>query len=89
MLYVEELIGRDTVNTIPPATMDAFRDHGRPRSSLEENLKEARTVMQNLVQAGISMDEITKKLLDDGVRLFADSFDRLLAAVENKRTFMQ
>jgi transaldolase/glucose-6-phosphate isomerase len=89
VLYVEELIGRDTVNTVPPATMDAFREHGRPRGSLEENLDEARTVMQNLAQAGISMDEITKKLLDDGVRLFAESFDRLLAAVEKKRTYMQ
>jgi len=64
VLYVEELIGRDTVNTIPPATMDAFREHGRPRASLEENLEEARTVMKNLAQVGISMDEITKKLLD-------------------------
>jgi transaldolase / glucose-6-phosphate isomerase len=89
VIYVEELIGRDTVNTIPPATMDAFRDHGRPRASLEENLDEARTVMHNLAQAGISMDEITKTLLDDGVRLFAEAFDRLLAAVEKKRTFMQ
>ena len=89
VLYAEELIGRDTVNTIPPATMDAFREHGRPRASLEENLDEAHTVMQNLAQAGISMDEITKKLLDDGVRLFAESFDRLLAAVEKKRTYMQ
>ncbi len=89
VIYVEELIGRDTVNTIPPATMDAFREHGRPRASLEENLDEARMVMKNLAQVGISMDEITKKLLDDGVRLFAESFDRLLAAVEKKRTYMQ
>jgi transaldolase/glucose-6-phosphate isomerase len=89
VIYVEELIGRDTVNTMPPATMDAFRDHGRPRLSLEENLEEARTVMQNLALLGISMDEITKKLLDDGVRLFAEAFDRLLAAVEKKRTYMQ
>jgi transaldolase / glucose-6-phosphate isomerase len=89
VLYVEELIGRDTVNTIPPATMDAFREHGRPRASLEENLDAARTVMQNLAQADISMDEITKKLADDGVRLFAESFDRLLAAVENKWKHVQ
>ncbi len=89
VLYVEELIGRDTVNTMPPATMDAFREHGRPRSSLEENLGEARTVMENLAQVGISMDEITKKLLDEGVRLFAESFDRLLEAVENKRKHLQ
>ena len=89
VLYVEELIGRDTVNTMPPATIDAFREHGCPRASLEENLDEARAVMRNLAQAGISMDEITGKLTDDGVRLFADSFDRLLEAVENKRIHMQ
>ena len=85
VIYVEELIGQHTVNTVPPATMDAFRDHGRPRPSLEENIDDARTVMDTLAQVGISMDEITKKLLDDGVRLFAESFDRLLAAVEKKR----
>jgi transaldolase / glucose-6-phosphate isomerase len=85
VLYVEELIGRDTVNTLPPATLEAFRDHGRPRPSLEESLDEAHTVMQTLPQIGISMDDITKKLLDEGVRLFSESFDRLLAAVEKKR----
>jgi transaldolase/glucose-6-phosphate isomerase len=85
VLYVEELIGQDTVNTVPPATMDAFREHGQPRASLEENLDEARRVMQTLAQVGISMDDITKKLLDDGVRLFSESFDHLLAAVEQKR----
>jgi transaldolase/glucose-6-phosphate isomerase len=85
VLYVEELIGRDTVNTLPPATLDAFREHGHSRPSLEENIDDARAVMETLAQAGISMDEITDKLLDDGVRLFAESFDRLLAAVEKKR----
>jgi transaldolase/glucose-6-phosphate isomerase len=85
VLYVEELIGRDTVNTLPPATLDAFREHGHSRPSLEENIDDARAVMETLAQAGISMDEITDKLLDDGVRLFVESFDRLLAAVEKKR----
>ncbi len=85
VLYVDELIGPQTVNTLPPATMDAFRDHGRPRPSLEENIDEARGIMETLAQTGISMHEITKKLLYDGVRLFADSFDKLLAAVEKKR----
>ncbi|MGD0655327.1 MAG: transaldolase [Thermoguttaceae bacterium] len=89
VLYVEELIGRDTVNTLPPATLDAFREHGRSRPSLEENIDDAREVMETLAQAGISMDEITDKLLDDGVRLFAESFDRLLAAVEKKRIAAQ
>ena len=85
VLYVEELIGPETVNTVPPATMDAFRDHGRPRPSLEEDLEGAFTVMEALAQVGISIKEVTEKLLDDGLRLFADAFDRLLAAVEKKR----
>jgi transaldolase / glucose-6-phosphate isomerase len=84
VIYVEELIGPDTVNTIPPKTLDAFREHGRPRPSLEENLDEARTVMQTLAEVNISMDEVTKKLVNDGVKLFSDAFDRLLAAVDNK-----
>ena len=56
VLYIEELIGKDTVNTIPPATYDAFRDHGRPRSSLTEDVEGARRVMMDLAAAGISMD---------------------------------
>ncbi len=82
VLYVEELIGRDTVNTIPPATFDAFRDHGHPRESLTENLDAAKNVMQTVSKLNISMDEITDKLTDDGVRQFEDAFDKLLAAVE-------
>jgi transaldolase / glucose-6-phosphate isomerase len=85
VLYVEELIGRDTVDTIPPATFDAFRDHGHPRSSLEENLEGARRTMQDLDRAGISMKQATDQLTDEGVKLFAEAFDKLLAAVE-KRT---
>jgi transaldolase/glucose-6-phosphate isomerase len=85
VLYVEELIGPETVNTMPPATMDAFRDHGRPRPSLEEDLEGAFTALDTLAQVGISLKEVTDKLLDDGVRLFADAFDRLLSAVEEKR----
>jgi transaldolase/glucose-6-phosphate isomerase len=84
VLYVEELIGADTVNTIPPATFDAFRDHGRLRQSLTENVASARETMDGLAQAGISMQEVTAKLLDDGVRLFAEAFDKLLAAVDQK-----
>jgi transaldolase/glucose-6-phosphate isomerase len=81
VLYVEELIGKDTVNTIPPATYDAFRDHGVPRASLEEGLEDARTVMQNLAAAGISMDQVTAELLEQGVKLFADAFVKLLGVV--------
>ncbi|MGB8543200.1 MAG: bifunctional transaldolase/phosoglucose isomerase [Candidatus Acidiferrales bacterium] len=83
--YVAELIGPDTVDTIPPATFDAFRDHGKPRASLEENIAAARETMDTLAQVGISMKEATDKLTEDGVKLFADAFDKLLAAV-SKRT---
>ena len=82
VMYVEELIGPDTVDTMPPATVDAFREHGRVRNSLTENVEGAAKVMQDLEQAGISMKEVTDKLTQDGVKLFADAFDKLLATVE-------
>jgi transaldolase/glucose-6-phosphate isomerase len=81
VIYVEELIGPDTVNTMPPATIDAFRDHGLLRNALMEDVPGAATVMQNLARVGISMKEVTDKLTTDGVKLFADAFDKLLAAV--------
>ena len=80
--YVDELIGADTVNTIPPATLDAFRDHGKTRQSLEEDVAGAAETMAALEAAGVSMKEVTDKLLEDGVRLFSEAFDKLLAAVE-------
>ncbi len=80
VMYVEELIGKDTVDTIPPATFDAFRDHGRVRPSLTENVDEAAKVMASLEKAGISMKEVTEKLVVDGVKLFADAFKQLLEA---------
>ncbi|HEX3354407.1 MAG TPA: transaldolase [Terriglobales bacterium] len=82
VLYVEELIGPDTVDTIPPATLDAFRDHGIPRASLTENVEAAHRTMEAVAKVGISMKEVTDKLTDDGVRLFAEAFDKLLEAVE-------
>jgi transaldolase/glucose-6-phosphate isomerase len=82
VMYVEELIGPDTVNTMPPATIDAFRDHGRLRNSLTEDVAGAQNVMDNLARTGISIKEVTSKLTDDGVKLFADAFHKLLAAVE-------
>jgi transaldolase len=85
VLYVEELIGPDTVNTMPPATMDAFRDHGRLRQSLEEDVAAAEAAMSALAKAGISIDQITARLVDDGVRLFAEAADHLYAAVEQRR----
>jgi transaldolase/glucose-6-phosphate isomerase len=82
VLYVEELIGPDTVDTIPPATFDAFRDHGKLRPSLTEDLASAHKTMEAAAKAGISMKEVTDKLTNDGVRLFSEAFDKLLAAVE-------
>jgi transaldolase/glucose-6-phosphate isomerase len=83
--YVAELIGPDTVNTVPPATLAAFRDHGSAHPTLTENVDEARHIMETLENIGISLTEVTDRLLVDGVRLFADAFDRLLGAVEQKR----
>ena len=81
VLYIEELIGKDTVNTIPPATFDAFRDHGKLRASLTENVDDAHKVMANLEAAGISMKQVTDDLVVQGVKLFEDAFTKLLAAI--------
>jgi len=83
VLYVDELIGPDTVNTVPPATLDAFRLHGRPRASLTEDLDGAHRTLDTLEEVGISLDEVTDQLLEDGIRLFAEAFDHLLQAVNH------
>jgi transaldolase/glucose-6-phosphate isomerase len=85
VLYVEELIGPNTINTVPPATLDAFRDHGTPRDSLEENIEDARRALDELAKSGISLDAITAELVKDGVKLFADAADKLYGAVAHKR----
>ncbi|MGY3548647.1 transaldolase/glucose-6-phosphate isomerase [Bradyrhizobium sp. USDA 4472] len=85
VLYVEELIGPDTINTVPPATLDAFRDHGKARDSLEENVDDARRVLEELERSGISLDAITEELVRDGVKQFADAADKLYGAVAHKR----
>src|SRR6202790_2308845 len=85
VLYVEELIGKNTVNTVPPATLDAFRDHGRVRDSLEEDIEGAKGVLAGLEQSGISLDAVTADLVKDGVKQFADAADRLYGAVAHKR----
>jgi transaldolase / glucose-6-phosphate isomerase len=82
VMYVEELIGAQTVDTMPPATVDAFRDHGKLRNSLTEDVAGAQKVMDDLAKAGISIKEVTDKLTTDGVKLFADAFNKLLAVVE-------
>jgi transaldolase/glucose-6-phosphate isomerase len=85
VLYVEELIGPNTVNTVPPATLDAFRDHGKVRDSLEENIEAARHALDELDRSGISLDAITTELVKDGVKQFADAADKLYGAVAHKR----
>ena len=85
VIYIEELIGPETVNTIPPATFDAFRDHGQVRPSLTEGVEDARITMETLARLGISMQEVTDKLLVDGVRLFDDAFKKVTRAIETKR----
>ncbi len=85
VLYVEELIGPDTVNTIPPATMDAFRDHGIVRRTIDEDLPAADKTMSDLEKAGISMQKITDKLLEDAIQLFDEAFAKLIGAVDKKR----
>jgi transaldolase / glucose-6-phosphate isomerase len=83
VVYVEELIGPDTVNTIPPATFDAFRAHGELRASLTDDLEGARQTMQTLERAGISMKQVTARLLDEGLQLFVEAFEKLLRAVDS------
>ena len=86
VLYVEELVGAETVNTIPPATMDAFRDHGTARPSLEEDVDGARHIIDEAKRLGLDLENVTTLLVDDGVKLFADAFDNLLGAVAGKRS---
>ncbi len=83
--YVEALIGPDTVDTIPPATLDAFLDHGRARSTLETELDQARAVLAALPASGIDLSAVTDRLLVEGVDAFRAAFEKLMAAVETKR----
>ena len=85
VMYIEGLIGPDTVNTIPPATIDAFRDHGVVARTIDADLAAADTTMSDLETAGISMRQVTDKLLVDAIQLFDDAFTKLLAAVESKK----
>lgn len=84
VLYVEELIGPDTVNTVPPATFEAFRDHGRPDDRLSEGIGDATGALLVLERVGFSMTEITDRLLEEGLQLFRNAFDTVLAAVEHQ-----
>ncbi len=86
LLYAEALVGPDTVDTMPPATLAAFRDHGRVSpGAVMEGLDEARDVLRRLGKAGVKLDDITELLLDKGVQAFADSYTQLLASIDKKR----
>ena len=85
-LYVEALIGRDTVDTLPPATMDAFRDHGKATpDAIEQDIDGAKKSLEALAALGVSLDAVTGQLVEEGVTLFADAFDKLLGAVARRR----
>ncbi|MGH2561397.1 MAG: transaldolase, partial [Thermomicrobiales bacterium] len=84
VLYVESLVGPDTVNTMPRATIKAFLDHGTVRSTLEEEVDVARQIMKDLATAGIDIDQITGQLEDEGIASFVKSFEELLNGVEAK-----
>jgi transaldolase/transaldolase/glucose-6-phosphate isomerase len=87
ILYVENLIGPDTVNTMPPETLNAFRDHGNIiEGAVRENLDDAKSVLERLKALGIDLNAVTEKLQQDGVAAFASSFDQLMAALEKKRS---
>lgn len=89
VLYVEELIGPDTVTTMPAATIEVFQDHGRVARTIDTNLDEAYETIRKLEAAGISMTEVTDALLVDGVRIFTDSFAHLDAAIRQKREVLR
>ncbi len=86
VLYVEALIGRDTVNTLPPKTLDAFRDHGRVAQTLAQDVAGAAAILAETMSLGLDLDGVTATLVKDGVGSFAKSFEDLLKAVEDKRS---
>ncbi len=86
VMYVEELIGPDTVNTMPPATIDAFRDHGETRRSVDADFGSAERVMTDLASVGVDMQNVTDKLLSDGLASFQKSFDSLTAGLDKKKS---
>jgi len=84
VLYAEELIGPNTVDTMPLETIENFRDHGRVRLSIEDNVPQAKAELAALEEVGIHYDQVTQQLLDEGVQ-FADSFHELFKGIESKK----
>ena len=85
VLYMESLIGPDTVNTVPPATLTAFLEHGQVEATLELDRDEAHETMESLTAAGVNIERVTAKLLADGVKSFADSFEKMMRNIQDKR----
>ena len=85
VMYAEGLIGPDTVDTMPQATLDAFRDHGRPAATLDQGLDEAQDTLRQLAEVGIDLRQVTDQLQVDGVQLFADSYRKLIDGLREKR----
>ncbi len=83
--YIEPLIGPDTINTVPVETLELYRDHGQPRLTLEEGVQEARQALEDLAKVGISIDQVTDQLVDEGVQKFDQSTEQLNAGLEKKR----
>jgi transaldolase len=86
VMYIESLIGPDTINSVPPETLEAFRDHGRARVTLAEGEDEAGEIVGNLVRMGIILKSIGQELTDEGVDKFAKSYDELIQALDKKRS---
>ncbi|MBU0507536.1 transaldolase [bacterium] len=84
VLYIEELVAKHTVNTLPPVTLDAWKDHGRPSGRLVENLKTAEETFERITHAGVDLQKITEDLIEDGVKKFTDSYDDVLTAIEGR-----
>ena len=84
VLYVQELVAKDTVNTMPPATFEAWKDHGRPELSLLRNLETADRMISQIRAAGVDLDRITEDLIDDGVKKFSQSYDQVIQAIQTK-----
>src|SRR5207244_66113 len=85
VLYVDSLIGPDTINTMPPATLRLFEDHGTVRRTLPEDASEARRIMDRLAAGGVDFADVTRALEDDGIEKFAKSFEALLGVIGKKR----
>ena len=86
IMYVEDLIGPDTVNTMPQETIDAFQDHGEPALTLERDLDEAHQLFEQLAEAGVDYDDVSDTLEREGVQKFIDSFDEIIESIGTKRS---